>query len=182
MGLLKRLCRALIGDDVKSVPAGNAKKPKFREIDIEVEKLPAPTPDWPDGYSFSMKEGGNGLNNQIEFKNDRHPGFLLTFTIDDSKDSTGCRFLPDPTDAMWVQPAVGSAPPACPDTVPAHWQEFAAIDVVDLDAANPCATLLVFNKNDRDAKFAFTFRFNIPGVAHPVIYDPIGTNKNGMEY
>lgn len=158
-----------------------SKKPVIDEIDIYVEKLSGPTPDWPQGYSFEMKRGSKGLGKKLDFKNNKHPGFIVIFNIleSDPSNPTGCQFLPDPNDAMWVQPS-GLPDPPCP-TDPAHWSQFRAIDVVRNDQDEENRALIVSNRNDYVQMFAFTLRFEIPGYPKVVEFDPIGNNQNGYQ-
>lgn len=155
------------------------KKPKFRDIDIKVTKLAAPTPQWPAGFEFQMAGEGVGQGNRLKFKNTNHPGFIVCFNIVDPGD-TGCQFLPDPDDAMWVQPS-GLANPPCPSSA-AYWDEFRAVDVVDHAQDGRFKSLLVYNKNDAEQRFAFTLRFEIPGCNKVVEFDPIGENENGLQF
>jgi hypothetical protein len=152
------------------------KRPLFKDIDIAVTKLSAPTPEWPDGYQFEMEEGGKKIGKKVDFKNNGHPGFIVMFTIVD-KDKTGCQFLPDLDDAMWVQPS-GLPDPPCPSS-PAYWGQFRAIDVINHAKDDRYKTLMVSNKNDYQQMFAFTLRFEIPGHHKVVEFDPVGNNQNG---
>lgn len=117
----------------------------------------------------------------IIFENKHHPGFVILFNIDDR---IGCdiRFLPNHDDALWVQRSSLDEPP-CP-TCPSYWDQFQAVDVIDNDENNPherCKTLVVSNKNDYKQMFAFTLRFEIPGVHKVIEFDPIGNNQNGPQ-
>lgn len=156
------------------------KRPKFMDIDITVSKLSAPTKEWPDGYKFEMSdEKGKGLGKKVDFKNDKHPGFIVLFTLveGDKHNPTGCQFLPDLDDAMWVQPS-GLPDPPCPSS-PAYWGQFRAVDVVDHSKTERFRTLIVYNKNGFEQMFAFTLRFEIPGYSKVVEFDPVGNNQNG---
>ena len=155
------------------------KKPKFRDIDVRVTKLPAPTPQWPEGYAFKLEGDGVGQGNRLKFKNNHHPGFIVSFNIVDP-DNTGCQFLPDPDDAMWVQESELADPP-CPCSA-VYWDDFRAVDVVDCGQGEQFKSLLVYNKNDAPQRFAFTLRFQIPGCNKAVEFDPIGENENGLQY
>lgn len=149
------------------------KKPKIIEVDVSVKLLTGKDPQLPDSYSFELK---NHAANKMKFKNDRHPGFIIMFNIDDPG-NTGCQFLPDPDDAMWVQPS-GLPNPPCPSS-PAYWDQFRAIDVVRNQADQENRGLIVSNRNDYKQMFAFTLRFEIPNCNKVVEFDPIGDNENG---
>lgn len=156
------------------------KKPKFMDIDITVEKLNAPDPAWPQGYKFTMDDGkGNPNAKKLDFENDHHPGFIVSFNLVEKKPAqpTKCQFLPDPDDAMWVQKSSLAAPP-CPKSA-TYWDQFRAVDVVDYSESEKNRTLMVYNRNDSVQMFAFTLRFEIPGYPDVVIFDPIGNNQNG---
>lgn len=126
-----------------------------------------------------VKVGKNPKGKDIvKFDNDKNPGFLVCFNIVEQGGS-GCQFLPDPDDAMWVQPsALVNAP--CP-TGPAYWSQFRAVDVASTDPNNPNKTLVVYNKNDFQQYFGFTLRFEIDGCDHVLEFDPIGNNQNGQQ-
>lgn len=127
-----------------------------------------------------VKVGKKNGKDIVEFKNDKQPGFLVCFNIVEQGGRTGCQFLPDPDDAMWVQPSALANPP-CPNS-PAYWSQFRAVDVVSTDEDDPDdinKTLIVYNKNDFEQMFSFTLRFEISGCGHVVEFDPIGSNQNG---
>jgi hypothetical protein len=118
----------------------------------------------------------------LTFKNKEHPGFIVLFNIVD-RGRTGIQFLPDPDDAMWVQPSDLSDPP-CP-TSPAYRTQFMAIDIADDRVGGNRVrnqTLVVSNKNTQDQMFGFTLRFEIPGCPTVVEFDPIGNDQNGQRY
>lgn len=156
------------------------KKPKFMDIDITVEKLNASDPKWPQGFKFKMDDGkGNPNATELKFKNNHHPGFIVSFNLveADPANPTDCQFLPDPDDAMWVQKSDLTNPP-CPNSA-CYWDQFRAVDVVDHAKDKKNRTLMVYNKNDYEQTFAFTFRFEVPGCSEVVIFDPVGNNQNG---
>ena len=55
---IKQFLKKLFGTQ-KGASMAKSKMPKLDEIDIIVTKLPAPTTQWPQGYSFEMKEDRN---------------------------------------------------------------------------------------------------------------------------
>ena len=175
---LKQFLAQLFGVSSKGATMANAKKPKFDDVDVRVTKLTTPDPDWPAGYKFELEKGGSKMGKKLEFNNNNHPGFIVVFNIVDPG-GTGCQFLPDPDDAMWVQPS-GLPDPPCPSN-PAYWSQFRAIDVVGNDQDEPYRALVVSNKNDYKQMFSFTLRFEIPGCPAVAEFDPIGSNQNGRE-
>ena len=156
-----------------------AKKPKFDDIDVIVTKLNPPYPvEWPQGYQFEMDRGGTKLGKKLDFANNDHPGYIIFFNIVDPG-NTGCQFLPDPEDALWVQESALPDPP-CPNNA-AYWDQVKAIDVVKNDQDQPNRGLIVSNRNDYVRMFAFTLRFEIPGCSQVIEFDPIGNNQNGPQ-
>src|SRR5687767_10248132 len=119
---IARFFEKLFGTKSGGTSMSGPKKPKFMDIAVTVTKLPAPTKEWPDGYQFEMSDGnGKGLGKNVDFKNNDHPGFIVCFNLveGDKHNPTGCQFLPDTDDAMWVQPS-GLFNPPCPSS-PAYW-------------------------------------------------------------
>lgn len=160
-----------------------SKKPQFMDIDITVTKLGSPDPKWPQGYKFEMNDGkGNGNAKKLNFKNNNHPGFIVCFNLveGDKHNPTGCQFLPDPDDAMWVQKSDLADPP-CPCSA-SYWDQFRAVDVVDQAKDKKNRTLMVYNRNAYEQMFAFTFRFEVPGCNEVVVFDPVGSNQNGDRF
>jgi hypothetical protein len=178
-----RFFRKIFGkeDRGKTMANPKSKKPKFDEIDVLVTKLTVPDPNWPQGYKFEMERGGTKTGKKLDFINNDHPGFIVIFNIleGDPAHPTGCQFLPDPDDALWVQESALPDPP-CPSNA-AYWGQFKAIDVVKNDGNKPNRGLIVSNRNDYEQMFAFTLRFEIPGCNEVVEFDPIGDNQNGNQ-
>jgi len=141
--------------------------PKQANVDVIV------TPDstQPAGVRFELSSD-LGSSNELTFKNDNKPGFDLNFNLVD-KDNTGCKFMKDPQEAMWVQVAAPGTPPPCP-TSPSYWDQFEAKNVSKNDTL-----LTVRNLNEYVQMFAFSLRFTKPGWPDPILYDPIGNNQNG---
>ena len=175
---IKQFLKKLFGTQ-KGASMAKSKMPKLDEIDIIVTKLPAPTTQWPQGYSFEMKRGSKYLGKKLEFQNHGHPGFIIYFSLQegDPHHPTGCQFLPDLPGVMWVQQSDLPDPP-CP-RYPCTWEQFSAIDVVKNEDDEPNRGLIVSNRNDFQKMFAFTLRFEIPGYPDVVEFDPIGSNQNG---
>lgn len=160
------------------------RKPEI--VDIKVEVKPPTNPTYPCNVSFKLTggkpgkvtctdKGGGKFSVKFENKNQGGPpneeianGFIILFNIDDTH-GTGCKFLPDRDDAMWVQDIT-----VCP-TSQCYWPEFTAIAVL-----NDGATLMVYNANSYEQDFAFTLRFAIPGCG-VIEFDPIGNNQNGYD-
>lgn len=160
------------------------------EVDIEVDVTWANPNDLCNPtFSLANKNGNkvkagkkpNGkywtsFNNRPAPTDDPTPGFLIYFNIRENG-TNACQFLPDPDDAMWVQPSALNEPP-CPKSA-AYWSQFRALDVVDHDAQHRNKTLIVLNQNDYKQMFAFTLRFEIEGCDEIFEFDPIGSNQNG---
>lgn len=141
-------------------------QPKVEDVSVVVER------DAAGQLKFSLASNNLGNGQRLTFRNNKHPGFDLRFNIDD-RAASGCEFLPNPDDAMWVRLIDDITPDPCA-TCAMHWDGFKAISVI-----NANKTLTVDNSNKRKQKFAFSFRFNVPGEPDPVLYDPIGDNQNG---
>lgn len=139
---------------------------KTMDIDVIVKKAANPK-----GVSFELKTGNNPPGQDVEFKNEGHPGVLVYFTIDDSKDSTGLQFKPTPGNALWVN-SQGSA---CP-TKQSVWNGFVPLSVEQRAGKN--LRLLAYCRNVVQKKFAFTLWFLWPD-GKEVDYDPIGDGLNG---
>lgn len=141
--------------------------PKLANVDVIV----TPSASHPAGVKFDLSSS-LGSGNRLTFKNHHHPGFDVHFNIVDN-DGTGCRFMADPKDAMWVQPIQPGMPDPCP-TSPVYWDQFKARSV-NMDGKQ----LEVRNLNQFVQEFAFSLRFMKPDWPDPIIYDPIGGNENG---
>ena len=117
---------------------------------------------------------------KLIFKNEKHPGFDVVFTLNDT-DNNGYVFPSDPLDAMWCQQIEAAGPAACP-TSEVHWSGFHATAVdnnyLDLHVSNPNGPL----NGKLEQLFGFVLRVTkTPEVNRPHCepLDPIGTNKNG---
>lgn len=117
---------------------------------------------------------------KLTFKNENHPGFAVTFTLNDT-DKNGYVFPANPLDAMWCQPIEAAGPDACP-TSEVYWDGFAATLVdpnrLGLHVSNPNGPL----NGKLEQLFGFVLRVTkTPEVQSPQCepLDPIGTNKNG---
>lgn len=159
------------------------RKPEIVEIDVTV--TPPQNAVYPCNVSFDLSGGKTGKvtcstkggKYWVEFKNKKQGGgpadpvangYIILFNIDDP-DGTGCKFINDPDEAMWVQDIS-----VCP-TSQCYWPEFTAIAVL-----NDGATLMVYNANSYEQNFAFTLRFTIPGCG-VIEFDPVGNNQNGYD-
>lgn len=140
--------------------------PKVKHMDVDI--LVTKGPGGPKDVSFEL-DAGNGKTNQLDFKNDKHPGVLVYFNIVD-RDQTGLQFKPVPSEALWV---VEGSPPTCP-TKPSSWDQF-----VPLSVERQGKQLLVYNRNQSQKEFAFSFWFLWPDGT-PVDFDPVGNNQNGL--
>lgn len=141
--------------------------PKLVNVDVIV----TPSESDPGGVKFELSSN-LGSSNKLTFKNNNHPGFDVHFNIVD-KEGTGCLFMPDKKDAMWVQTIAPGMPDPCPRS-PLYWDQFEAKAVKKGDTR-----LEVRNHNEFVQEFAFSLRFTRPGVSDPILYDPIGSNQNG---
>jgi len=128
----------------------------------------------PEGVRFELSSN-LGSSNKLTFKNDKHPGFEVNFNLVDN-DKTGCKFMHDPKEAMWVQKIEPGMPDPCP-TSAMYWDQFEAKAVSKGDTQ-----LAVRNLNEYEQEFAFSLRFTKPGWPDPILYDPIGNNQNGGRF
>src|SRR5687768_8252332 len=132
----------------------NLKKPEI--VDIEVIVTPDPSNPCDIDFSFPTKKNGkvkhwkdNGDNlYHVSFENQGADGFIVLFNIEDDN-GTGCRFHPDPMQAMYCHGA-----PSCPPPANSSWDKFTPIGVI-----NQGRTLIVYNKNDEECSFGFMLRF-----------------------
>jgi hypothetical protein len=138
---------------------------------VNVDVVVTASPNDPAGVKFDLSSD-LGSSSKLTFKNDKHPGFDVHFNIVD-KDGTGCLFMSDPQDAMWVQKIDPGMPDPCP-TSPSYWDQFEAKSVQKGNTR-----LEVRNHNQYVQEFAFSLRFTKPGWPDPILYDPIGSNQNG---
>ncbi|MDP9421960.1 MAG: hypothetical protein M3Q19_03855 [Pseudomonadota bacterium] len=180
-----QMLKKLFGQNKGVATMSTVKKPDLVDIDVNVTWA---NPADPCSVSFSLepkngnkvKVGKNAKGKDFaKFENKGDPGFIIFFNIVE-KNGSGCQFLPDPDDAMWVQPSAFADPP-CPSS-PAYWSQFRAIDVVDHDSVNRNKTLIVLNQNDYQQSFAFTLRFEVAGCNKILEFDPIGDNQNGNQF
>jgi hypothetical protein len=181
MGLWKKI-KELLGIN------GGMIMPKKPDV-VDINVLVTRNADDPCDVSFELeaKNGpkvtiGKKPNGKdfVDFKNINNPGFLVCFNIVEHGPLKGCQFLPDPDDAMWVQPSSFQNAP-CPSS-PAYWSQFRALDVVSTGANDKNKTLVVYNKNDYPQYFGFTLRFEVEGCDKVFEFDPIGNDQNGQEY
>jgi len=161
------------------------KKPDVVDINVVVTRNPADLCD----VKFHLeaknepkvKVGKNAKGKDvIDFTNDKNPGFLVCFNIVEQGPTKGCQFLPDPDDALWVQPSAFQNAP-CPNS-PAYWSQFRAVDVVSTGPNDINKTLVVYNRNDYPQTFGFTLRFEVEGCDKVFEFDPIGNDHNGQQY
>ena len=143
-----------------------------KQIDVEVMVIEDSSA--PDGVKFELSSG-IGTPGKLTFKNNKHPGFIVNFDLIDPS-NTGCKFVHDKDDAMWVRIIDPQTPDPCP-RCEMHWDQFKAQAV-----ANNNTRLTVRNLNEYVQDFAFSLRFTKPGVASPILYDPIGSNQNGGDF
>lgn len=131
------------------------------------------TPDasWPDGIKKEFQSGLGGPN-QLTFRNNHHPGFIVDFVIDDPH-GTGYLFPADKRKAMWTKLLDGTTDECV--THSEHWSGFEATSV-----SSDFRTLTVSNPNRNVERFAFTLRFTKnPQQGNCIDWDPIGNDMNG---
>lgn len=156
MGAISQLWNAILGNP------NPRKRPRNRDLFVIVKK----ESDDPCDLSFK-------LEGDTTFANNGRPGFNVFIDIVD-EDQTGCQF--HAADPIWVVTYNGNPnPPPCPSTS-ANWDQFRPVGVF-----NKGRTLLVRNRNDSVQNFSFTLRFDVPGCAQVVPFDPIGSNQNGLQ-
>lgn len=150
----------------------NLKKPEV--VDIEVIVTPDVSNPSNIGFSFPNKNGRkikqwkdskDGMY-YVSFENDGADGFIVLFNIEDDN-GTGCRFHPDPVEAMYCHDQA-----LCPPPNNSKWNKFVPIGVI-----NQGRTLIVYNKNDEKHDFGFMLRFTTNSGAK--VFDPIGKDMNG---
>ena len=112
---------------------------------------------------------------ELNFRNNGHPGFIVTFKIVNEVAGVEFRFLPVLADALWVRPLVDPAD-GCPGQQ-CSWTQFQA-QAVSGDGQR----LIVRNRNEFTQKFGFALKVttNAAGAAVQTI-DPIGNNQNGPQ-
>lgn len=141
---------------------------------VDVDVIAIEDSSAPHGVRFELSSG-IGTPNKLTFKNQGgSPGFLVNFNLSDPS-NTGCKFVHQKEDAMWVRIIDPQTPDPCPRCA-MHWDQFKAQSVNTNDTQ-----LVVRNLNEYVQDFAFSLRFTKPGVADPILYDPIGSNQNGQE-
>src|SRR3990170_7804258 len=146
-----------------------------KRVTIEVNVINDPSKPGRVWFELGYKHVFSGQ--KLKFQNEDHPGFWVHFNIVDDIGS-GCTFLPNLLDAMWVEPISSTPPYSCP-TAPVHWGEFQATGYGGNVNHPDYTTLVVRNFKDTPTLFAFTLRFHKPGWPTPIDYDPIGDNQNG---
>lgn len=121
-------------------------------------------------------------NRRIVFHNSGRPGFMLRYRLfDNTNNGNGSGYVfPSPPGpdhvrdplqwAMWSREG-HDCPPA---GYHAQWDEFTSVEVQDNGT-----TLLVWNKNQKAAEFAYTLRVTNDGGQSYVDLDPGGNNMNG---
>lgn len=123
---------------------------------------------------FELNENnGNGPGQQVDFKNEKHPGIVVYFNIKDPH-NTGLVFQPKPADALWVAPPGG----ACPNSA-STWEGFIPLSVEKKAGKN--VQLLAYCRNEKQEQFNFTLRFLKPDGTK-IDYDPIGNDMNGSRF
>lgn len=110
----------------------------------------------------------NSKKNDFAFYNEGEDGFLLRFTLQGN--ALGYCFPDDEDEALYS--ALGTE---CPKTA-GQWEQFKANNVTDNNK-----TLVVINRNDYEAEFAYTLRVKkmVGGKTKWLPLDPGGLNKNG---
>lgn len=131
------------------------------------------TPDsgWPDGIKKKFQSNLGGPD-ELTFRNDHHPGFIVDFVIHDPQ-NTGYLFPADKDEAMWCKRLDGTSDDCV--TSRQHWNGFEATAV-----SSDFRTLTVSNPNENVERFAFTLRFTKePQGSDCIDWDPIGNGMNG---
>lgn len=142
-----------------------------KEEDIRV--ILTPDASWPDGIKKEFQSNlGNG--DQLTFKNNYHPGFIVNFNIEDAQ-NTGYLFPSDIKKAMWVKKLTGAPGEVKCAKQSEYWDGFKATGV-----SPDFKTLTVSNPNDKEQIFVFTLRFTKnPQSGNCIDWDPGGTDRNG---
>jgi len=142
--------------------------PNVKKMDIDVIVTKDGSPK---GASFAL-DNGAGKVHEVKFINNKHPGFLIYFNIQDP-DGTELQFKPTPSNALWVN-SLGTVCPAGPCV----WNQFVPLSVEDPYKTGKNTQLIVYCRNKTIKKFAFTLWFLWPdGTA--IDFDPIGDGQNG---
>ena len=139
--------------------------PNAKNMNVDV--IVTNGPGGPTDVTFDLDDNGVKTNT-LTFKNDKHPGIIVYFNINDP-DGTGLLFQPVPGDALWVN----SQGTACP-TTPSVWNQF-----VPLSVEKAGKQLIVYCRNLAQQKFSFALRFLWPN-GNGIDYDPIGDGQNGL--
>ncbi len=117
-----------------------------------------------------------GPDNEIVFANKEHPGFLIFFDLDNSKNPR--YFFPNtPEAALWSKTEDSSG--CCPAKWQ-HWEQFMPKAVHKVQGQN--RTLIVRNINGFEKRFGYTLRVTkTPNddFGDFLDLDPGGTNTNG---
>lgn len=142
-----------------------------KKEDIRVILTPDST--WPDGIKKEFKSNlANG--DQLTFKNDKHPGFIVNFVIDDP-DNTGYLFPDDEKKAIWVKKLTGVPGEVKCAKQSDSWDGFKPVSV-----SPDNRTLTVSNPNHDVQLFVFTLRFTKnPQSGNCIDWDPGGNDQNG---
>jgi len=143
--------------------------PSPKKIDVTVRVISDSSK--PGGVWFEL-DSNLISNGELVFENDKHPGFIIHYNIADPH-QTGCRFQPVKANAMWVRTFSPGDPDPCPRSA-MYWRQFAAISLNDDDKQ-----LVVRNYNKGAQMFAYSLRFAKAGFPDPILFDPIGDNRNG---
>jgi len=121
----------------------------------------------PDPLQFRL-ESSLIKKGMLRFRNNKHPGFDLHFTLDDQAGS-GYRFPTDPKQALASCMIDGSCA-VCPPRNEI-WPEFEAYE-------SDGTTLKVYNENSTETVFGFTLFLEKAGAPNLAL-DPIGDDMNG---
>ena len=143
-------------------------------VDVDVVILTDPIQAPPNG--FQLISGIVSNDNILNFRNRGHPGFIVKFNIVDTT-GAGFQFLPNPAQALWVQPLFAPAQ-GCPNAQ-CSWEQFEAQAVTGNGQM-----LIVRNRNEFTQRFGYVLNVQAPGGAQPgvtQVIDPIGNNQNGPQ-
>jgi len=118
-------------------------------------------------FHFQSDDVEIGPDNQITFKNDHQPGFVITFHLEEPRH--GYRF---PEDHKAALSSVDEA--RCPGVDDGQWGQFKSKAVNNLGE-----DLVVRNLNERQRKFGYTLFVTDDDGKTFWPLDPIGNNENG---
>lgn len=138
------------------------------EVHVQVFLHPgAPNGD----FHFETSDLPMGPDNHLYFTNQCHPGFLIHYDLQ----GNNAYVFPDSSISTdYLHEALYCHAHANCPTSKATWGQFTGQSVEQAGK-----TLVVLNKNDSPANFAYTLRVTNDRGSHYLPLDPGGTNRNG---